>query len=44
MSVQPRPWPQPAPEIAAAVAAMYEGKRERPLPVMVRDQWRVAGR
>jgi transposase len=38
MSVQPRPWPQPAPEIAAAVAVMYRGKRERPLPVMVRDQ------
>jgi Transposase DDE domain/Transposase domain (DUF772) len=38
MSVQPRPWPEPAPEIAAAVAAMYKGKRERPLPVMVRDQ------
>src|ERR1039458_9344207 len=38
MSVQPRPWPQPAPEIAAAVAAMYRGKRERPLPVVVRDQ------
>jgi transposase len=36
MSVQP--WPQPAPEIAAAVAAVYRGKRERPLPVMVRDQ------
>ena len=38
MSVQPRPWPQPAPEIAAAVAVMYRGKRERPLAVMVRDQ------
>jgi Transposase DDE domain/Transposase domain (DUF772) len=38
MSVQPQPWPQPAPEIVAAVAAMYRGKRERPLPVMVRDQ------
>jgi transposase len=38
MCVQPRPWPQPAPEIVAAVAAMYQGKRERPLPVMVRDQ------
>ena len=36
MSVQP--WPQPAPEIAAAVAVMYRGKRERPLAVMVRDQ------
>jgi hypothetical protein len=38
MSVQPRPWPQPAPEIVAAVAVMYRGKRERPLPVVVRDQ------
>ena len=38
MSVQPQPWPQPAPQIVAAVAAMYRGKRERPLPVMVRDQ------
>ena len=38
VSVQPRPWPQPAPEIVAAVTAMYRGKRERPLPVMVRDQ------
>src|ERR1035437_2258308 len=36
MSVQP--WPQPAPEIVAAVAVMYRGKRERPLAVMVRDQ------
>ena len=38
MSVQPRPWPEPAPEIVVAVAAMYRGKRERPLPVVVRDQ------
>ena len=38
MSVQPQPWPPPAPEIVAAVAAMYQGRRERPLPVMVRDQ------
>ena len=38
MSVQPQPWPPPAPEIVAAIAAMYRGKRERPLPVMVRDQ------
>jgi hypothetical protein len=36
MSVQPRP--QPAPEIVAAVAVMYRGKRERPLPVVMRDQ------
>src|ERR1039457_6007091 len=38
MSVQPRPWPQPSLEIVAAVAATYRGKRERPLPAMVRDQ------
>jgi hypothetical protein len=38
MSVRPQPWPPPAPEIVAAVAAMYRGGRERPLPVMVRDQ------
>ena len=38
MAARPRPWPQPAPEIVAAVAAMYRGKRERPLPVIVRDQ------
>jgi transposase len=38
MSVQPQAWPQPAPEIVAAIAAMYPGKRERPLPVAVRDQ------
>jgi hypothetical protein len=38
MSVQPQPWPEPAPEIVAAGQAMYWGKRERPLPVMVRDQ------
>ncbi len=38
MSVVPQPWPQPAPQLAEAVAAMYRGKRERPLPVLVRDQ------
>src|SRR5258708_40022011 len=37
MSVVPRPWPQPAPEIVAAVRAMYRGRRERPLPVLPRD-------
>lgn len=35
MSVVPQPWPQPAPQLAEAVAAMYRGKRERPLPVLV---------
>lgn len=38
MSVQPQPWPEPALEIAAAIRAMYRGKREVPLPVRVRDQ------
>jgi len=38
MSVVPQPWPQPAPQLTEAVAAMYRGKRERPLPVLVRDK------
>jgi transposase len=38
MSVVPQPWPQPAPQLAEAVAVMYRGKRERPLPVLVRDK------
>ncbi|MER5908908.1 hypothetical protein ABT124_00020 [Streptomyces sp. NPDC001982] len=38
MSMQPKPWPEPAPEIAAAIRAMYRGKREAPLPVRVRDE------
>ena len=38
MSVVPRRWPLPAPQVAEAVAAMYCGKRERPLPVLVRDK------
>jgi transposase len=38
MSVVPQPWPQPAPQVAGAVAAMYRGRRERPLPVLVRDK------
>lgn len=38
MSVVPQPWPQSAPQLAEAVAAMYRGKRERPLPVLVRDK------
>lgn len=36
--MQPRPWPEPAPEVAAAIAAMYRGRREVPLPVAVRDE------
>lgn len=37
MSVQPQPWPEPAPEIVAAVRAAYR-RREAPLPVTVRDR------
>jgi len=37
MSVQPRSWPEPAPEVAAAVRAAYR-RREPPLPVTVRDR------
>src|SRR5258708_4586512 len=43
MSVQPAAWPEPDPQIAAAIAAKYRGKRPRPLAVLVRDQlgqWR----
>ena len=42
MCVQPVAWPEPDPQIAAAVAAKYPGKRPRPLAVQVRDrlgQW-----
>jgi transposase len=38
MSVQPMPWPEPAPEIVSAVRAMYR-RREPPLPVTVRDRF-----
>jgi len=37
MSMQPMPWPDPAPEVAAAVRAAYR-RREPPLPVAVRDR------
>ncbi|MFI2651790.1 IS1182 family transposase [Micromonospora fulviviridis] len=37
MSMQPRPWPEPDEQVAAAIRAMYAG-REAPLPVVVRDQ------
>jgi len=35
--MEPRPWPQPAPEVARAVRAKHYGK-ELPLPVVIRDQ------
>jgi len=40
--VHPVAWPEPDPQIAAAIAAKYPGKRPRPLAVQVRDrlgQW-----
>jgi transposase len=37
MSLQPRPWPEPADEIATAVRVMYAGRRA-PLPVVIRDE------
>ena len=38
MSVVPQPWPEPDPQVAADIASMYRGKRERPLPVLVRGK------
>jgi transposase len=38
MCVQPVAWPEPDPQIAAAIAAKYPGKRPRPLAVQVRDR------
>src|SRR6266404_4819388 len=38
MSMQPVPWPEPDPQIAAAIAAKYGGKRPRPLAVLIRDR------
>lgn len=37
MSMQPESWPEPAPEVAAAVAGMY-ARRTPPLAVTVRDR------
>src|SRR5262245_1204973 len=37
MSMRPQPWPEPSAEIAAAIRAMYPG-RKVPLPVAIRDQ------
>ncbi|HTQ89898.1 MAG TPA: transposase [Streptosporangiaceae bacterium] len=36
--MQPASWPEPDPQIAAAIAAKYPGKRPRPLPVQIRDR------
>jgi transposase len=39
MCVKPVPWPEPDPQVAAVIAAMYEGRKtERPLAVQVRDR------
>ena len=38
MCVQPASWPEPDPQIAAAITAKYPGKRPRPLAVQVRDR------
>lgn len=38
MCVQPAPWQEPDPRVAAAIAAKYAGKRPRPLAVQVRDR------
>jgi hypothetical protein len=37
VSMEPQPWPEPAPEVVRAVQATYAG-RELPLPVAVRDR------
>ncbi|MET7519510.1 transposase [Streptomyces sp. NPDC005480] len=38
VSVQPRPWPEPDPQVAAVIRAIYRGRREVPLAVQVRDR------
>jgi transposase len=38
MCVQPASWPAPDPQIAAAIAAKYPGKRPWPLAVLIRDR------
>jgi len=39
MCMQPAPWPEPDPQIAAAITAMYGTKKTaRPLAVLIRDQ------
>jgi len=36
--MQPQSWPEPDPQVAAAIRAMYRGRREAPLAVQVRDR------
>jgi len=39
MCMQPVPWPEPDPQVAAAVAAIYGARKtDRPLTVMIRDR------
>jgi hypothetical protein len=38
VSVQPQPWPDADPQVAAAIRVMYRGRREAPLAVQVRDR------
>ena len=38
MCMRPAAWPEPDPQIAAAIAAKYTGRRPRPLAVQVRDR------
>ena len=38
MCMQPVAWPEPDPQVAAAIAAMYGSRKtERPLAVLIRD-------
>jgi hypothetical protein len=39
MRMQPVAWPEPDPQVAAAIAAMYGSRKtERPLAVLIRDR------
>src|SRR3989442_1781552 len=38
MCVQPVPWPEPDPQVVAAVAGVYRGRREGPLAGVGRDK------
>src|SRR5438034_3080026 len=37
MSLHPKPWPEPAEDVARAVVAVYAGKRA-PMPIAARDE------
>lgn len=36
--MKPARWPEPDPQLAAAIASMYRGRRARPLAVQIRDR------